>query len=227
MRPRRVVLLNPVESVHPFRLPSYQQPIPVSPLFPAAWPLLAKSAHLPHSTTLSFPLFSYVCALFFTFENANSCVFKRSRALAQKTRGCLIQAKSLFVCPCSKASAIPSILFVFCPLRTLFTLLPPSKRRNSTGIKRFRTLCKTTEGVTSHSEIHHSPLASRLRQAPRGATSPLCGHAQVLPPPTRSTLRCVPMRRCAFRRRPFLFSVFNFLFSVFWLLDEVEERRET
>ena len=67
----------------------------------------------------------------------------------QKPGDCLIQAKGVCFFFAPKTNAIPSILFVFYLLQTLFTLLPPSKRRNPIQINWFGTLCKTTEGVTS------------------------------------------------------------------------------
>ena len=94
----------------------------------------------------------------------------------QKPGDCLIQAKGVCFFFAPKTNAIPSILFVFCLLQTLFTLLPPSKRRNSPGIKRIRTLRKTTEGVPLKPKVflclsHTGGTANRGCPLPQ-ATSP-------------------------------------------------------
>ena len=59
------------------------------------------------------------------------------------------QAKCLSGLSTYKTNALPSISFVLFLLQTLFTLLPPTKRRNPSRIRRFRALWKTTEGVPS------------------------------------------------------------------------------
>jgi len=48
---------------------------------------LTDGVHLYHSTQLSRPLFSYICALFCTPRNLNPFVFKDSRTLCEKHAG--------------------------------------------------------------------------------------------------------------------------------------------
>ena len=83
MPSRQAVPLTPLGSVHPAQLPFYKHSAPVTPLFAP----LAKSAHLFHSTPLTFPLFSSTCSLFCSSEKLISFVSKRLQPLFQNHPG--------------------------------------------------------------------------------------------------------------------------------------------
>jgi len=89
------VPLTPSKSPSLAQLLSCEYCAPVTPLLSAGLQLFKKSAHLIDSKDFSFPLFSYTCTLFCTYENSTLLFSCASALFAQNTRGggCLVPSE--------------------------------------------------------------------------------------------------------------------------------------